>query len=171
MNDNVIVRRLTKNDANDFFNLRLESLQECPSNFLSSYDEEKITGRSFFENLLASDDNKNVIFAAFIKNKMIGSIGIYQEKAIKAAHKCNVWGMYVQANYRKHAVGKQLLESAIHHAKEKMHCLIMNLSVETNNIAAKNLYETYGFKIWGTETKAMRIDQRFYDEFHMSLIF
>lgn len=171
MIDNLIIRRLTKNDVNDFFNLRIESLQECPSSFLSSYEEEKNAGSVLFENLLSSNDNKNVIFGAFIKDKMIGTIGLYQEKFLKATHKCNVWGMYVQAVYRRHAVGKQLLEMAITHAKEKLCCLIINLTVETNNVAAKNLYEAYGFEVWGTEVKAMRIDQCFYNEFHMALLF
>lgn len=78
--------------------------------------------------------------------------------------------MYVQADYRKHAVGKKILETAIKHGKEKMQCLIINLSVETTNIAAKKLYEAYGFKAWGTEAKAMRVDQKFHDLFHMSLL-
>jgi ribosomal protein S18 acetylase RimI-like enzyme len=170
MIDNLLIRRLNKNDVTDFFNLRLKSLQEYPSSYLSSHDEEKKAGSSFYENLLTSDDPKNVIFGAFIKNKMIGMIGIYQEKATKAAHKCNIWGMYVQADYRKHSVGKKLLETAIKHGNEKMHCLIVNLSVETNNIAAKNLYEAYSFKAWGKKAKAICVDQRFYDLFHMSLL-
>lgn len=171
MVDKIIVRRLMKKDVNNFFNLRLESLQKSPDSFLSSYEEEKNAGSAFFENILQSNDLKNVIFGAFFKDNLIGTVGVYQENAVKAAHKCNLWGMYVQAEYRNHGVGKLLLEMAIRHCKERLGCLSINLTVETNNLAAKNLYESFGFKVWGTEVKAMRINQMFYDEFHMSLLF
>jgi len=167
---NIIIRQLTINDINDCFNLRLKSLQESPNNFLASYEEEKKSGRPVFEKILGSDDTANIIFGAFAKDKIIGMIGIYQGNSIKVAHKCYLWGVYVQSNYRNKTIGKQLVEIAIKHVKEKTQCSSINLTVETNNIAAKKLYESYGFKIWGTEVKSMKIDKTFYDEFHMSLL-
>lgn len=158
-------------DFDNFFKLRLQSLQKNPSSFLSSYEEEEEAGGDFFEKILQSNNDKNVIFGAFANDNMIGMVGIYQESAIKAAHKSHLWGMYVESDYREQGVGKSLLEVAIKHAKENMKCLSVDLIVETTNIAAKNLYAACGFKIWGTETNAMRIGHKFYDKFHMSLSF
>lgn len=166
----LVIRRLTQPDTTDFFNLRLESLQENPSSFLSSYEEEKQTGSIAFEKLLTSNDTKNVVLGAFLNNKLIGIIGVYQESAKKAAHKCQIWGFYVQSTYQRKGAGKKLLDAAITYARETLECLTVNLSVEASNIAAKKLYESYGFITWGVEPKTMRVEQKFYDEFHMSLM-
>ncbi|MBC7742610.1 MAG: hypothetical protein H7061_10460 [Bdellovibrionaceae bacterium] len=44
---------------------------------------------------------------------------------------------------------------------------LIQLSVEANNLAARKLYESRGFKCWGTEPKAMRMDGQYYDDCHM----
>lgn len=169
MYEDIFVRKLMSSDVDRFFDLRLESLQNNPSSFLSSYEEEKNAGPGFFDNILAMDDAKNVIFGAFINDGMVGILGVYRENMGQAAHKCNLWGMYVQPAYRKHGIGKKLIETAIKHAKEVMRCSIANITVETTNVVAKNLYEGCGFKIWGVETNAMCVNGAFNDEFHMSL--
>ena len=169
MTEHLIFRRLVKEDLNDFFSLRLESLLDFPTAFLASYDEEKKLGASLYEKALNNNIN-NLVFGAFVEKKLIGFIGIYQEERQKTNHKSNIWGMYVQTDYRSQGIGKALLENAVTYAKNTMKSLIVNISVEATNISAKKLYESYGFKVWGTEPKAMQINGNFYTEFHMALI-
>lgn len=169
--DNITIRKLTTNDLNHFFSLRLESLQESPSSFLSSYEEEKTRGSDFFEKMLNSDEIHSAIFGAFLEGKILGIAGIYRESAVKAVHKCNIWGVYVKPDYRNHGIGHQLIKAVITHAKDIMKCSIINITVETSNTTAKNLYEKLGFTVWGIEPQAMCVNQKFYDEFHMSLSF
>lgn len=171
MLDDIIVRRLVKNDINDFFDLRLESLQAYPESFLTSYEEEKISGAAKFEKLLTSNSASNVIFGAFIKDNLIGIVGIYKNGPENIAHKCNLWGLYVKHDWRKSGAGKLLIQAVIQYAREKMQCQIIDLTVAANNYAAKNLYELYGFKAWGNEIKAIYVNGKFYDEIHMSLLF
>lgn len=74
MNGDIDIRRLTKNDLNIFFELRLEVLKNFPTAFLSSYDEEKKSSASFYEDILCQTEEDNLIFGAFISSKLIGSI-------------------------------------------------------------------------------------------------
>lgn len=170
MNENISIRRLAKNDTNIFFNLRLEALQNSPASFLSLYEEEKVSGPSFFENILCQNGIENIIFGAFVNNKLVGSIGIFQEARATTKHKCTIWGIYIQPAYRKRGIAKALMEIAIKHAKNSMHCSIVNLSVETTNVAAKKLYQSYGFEVWGIEPNAKQLHGKFYDSCHMALL-
>ena len=57
--------------------------------------------------------------------------------------------------------------AAIVHVKDKTSCVAIYLSVESTNIAARKLYESCGFKVWGAELKAKKIGLKFYDSLHM----
>lgn len=41
------------------------------------------------------------------------------------------------------------------------------LQLEAGNSRAKELYESFGFQVWGTEPKAVRVDGVYYDDYHM----
>lgn len=170
MHHKVNIQKLTINDLNDFFSLRLESLNESPASFLSSYDEERLSGFDFFKKILEDNNPKNVIFGAFIQDKLVGILGLYQEIKNKISHKSIIWGMYVQPRYRCQNIGRKLMEAAIFYAKEKIQCSIIHLSVITTNAAANKLYTALGFQIWGTEPQAICLNQQYFDEFHMCLI-
>ena len=45
----------------------------------------------------------------------------------------------------------------------------INLCVVSDNIKAKKLYKSFGFLTYGTEQKAMKIDNRYLDEYLMVL--
>jgi RimJ/RimL family protein N-acetyltransferase len=168
MNNSIKIRKLKEPDFVAFSQLRLEALQNFPTGFCSSYEEEKASGMLFFKTVLEQNKKENCIFGAFINNKLIGIVGIYQETQLKLKHICNIWGMYVQPTYQKRGIGKALLEVALKHAKDDLNCLLINLSVNSNNKIAIKLYESCGFKVWGTELKAIQIDEKFYDILHLS---
>lgn len=164
------VRRLTKSDLNDYFDLRLESLQNAPENFMTSFEEEKARGFEFYQKLLNEEAEDNLIFGAFVNDSLVGTIGLYQEAPFKAKHKSNIWGMYVKPAYRKHGIGKALLKQAVDYAKMSLKCSVLKITVESTNISAKKLYESFGFKEWGKESRAMMMSGIYYDECHMSLV-
>lgn len=145
MTEHLIRRRLTQEDLDDFFSLRLEALLDSPTAFLASYDEEKKLGASFYEKALSNNIN-NLIFGAFIEKQLIGFIGIYQEERQKTSHKSNIWGMYIQPDYRNQGIGKTLLENAVIYAKNTMKSLIINISVEANNLSAKKCMNLMALK-------------------------
>jgi len=164
------IRRLVIEDLETYFTLRLESLENAPANFMTSYREEKSSGILHYQNLLSHKTTDNLILGAYVANKLIGIIGIYQEHMLKARHKSNIWGLYVKPSFRHQGIGKALLNDAVLHATHVLKSVIVNITVEATNITAKKLYESFGFKEWGKEPCAMQIEGQFFDECHMSLL-
>lgn len=164
-------RRLNPKDLDSFFKIRLRALKNSPNAFLSTYEEEILQGSKYFLRTLENSDELNLIFGAINNGAVVGTIGIYQEDRPKLKHKAQIWGMYVEDSFRKSGVGKRLLDMAIEHAKLKMKVNGVYLSLEADNDSALSLYESKGFKCWGTEPKAMKHDEKFFDEHHMALIF
>ncbi|OJX09851.1 MAG: hypothetical protein BGO77_05405 [Caedibacter sp. 37-49] len=62
------------------------------------------------------------------------------------------------------------MKSALHHAYEGMKCQVIYLSVEATNIPARKLYESCGFRVWGTKPYALNVSGKLYPLYHMSLI-
>ncbi len=77
--------------------------------------------------------------------------------------------MYVKQNHQGQGIGKLLVLKAIEHAKSIPGIDLINLGVESTNTSAKALYESCGFRSWGNEPKALRVDGKFYDQEHMVL--
>lgn len=169
MSDKVTIRKLIKNDIDSFFDLRLEALLNAPSNFGSTYEEEKLR-KEHYKRVLSSSSLENIILGAFINKNLVGSAGIYREKSFKAKHRCNLWGVYVKPEHRNKGIGKLLVEDAIVHIKNNMECVVISLTVESNNTAAIKFYEYFGFKKWGHEVKALKVDEKYYNEDHMALL-
>lgn len=165
------IRKLISNDADMFFDLRLESLKNSITSYLSTYEEEKELGKEhYIKNVLSHAEQNNVIFGAFSESKMIGCIGIYPATQIKMLHRSLIWGIYVKPEYRHRGIARSLMMEAISHARNKIKCSTIELCVVEQNIAAKNLFESCGFQAWGIEPMALRIDDKFYNEIHMKLI-
>ncbi len=162
-------RRLSKSDLSICFASRLRALEHSPSAFLTTLAEEKERGLPFFERILSMPGHDNLIFGAVLNDTVVGTIGIYQENRPKTRHRSMIWGMYVDVDQRGRKIGGTLLDMAIKHAQEKMKVTTISLSVESTNDGARKLYESRGFKCWGTEPKAMCTDGHYYDEDHLML--
>jgi RimJ/RimL family protein N-acetyltransferase len=164
-------RRLVLSDLDSYFANRLRALQNSPSAFLTTYEEEKRNGSDHFAKTLSYQGKDRIIFGAVENGKVVGTIGLFQEEREKLIHKATIWGMYVDVEWRKSGVGAKLVDLAIHYSKNHLQVTGVYLSVEANNASARRLYESKGFKVWGTEPKAMAIDGKFFDEDHMALLF
>ncbi|MGZ3694940.1 MAG: N-acetyltransferase family protein [Bdellovibrionota bacterium] len=162
-------RRLIASDTDSYFENRLRALEHAPSAFLTTLEEEKARGNEHFAKTLAHTGNERAIFGALQSGKVIGTVGIVQESRPKLRHKAVIWGMYVDLGHRKCGVGAKILDLAIQFAKEEMQVALLYLSVEAENDGARRLYESRGFKVWGTEPRAMFFDNKFWDEQHMIL--
>ncbi|MGZ5094953.1 MAG: GNAT family N-acetyltransferase [Burkholderiales bacterium] len=116
---------------------------------------------------LGSPDTQ-AVYGAFEGLTLAGMIGLVRAAKLKQRHKAMIWGMYVQPNHRREGLGRALLNVAIEQART-WSVDQLQLSVAERGTAAKHLYESAGFRLWGTEPRALHWDGRFLAEHHLVL--
>jgi len=164
------VRRLTPADAEAFQSLRLLALQEAPSAFGSSYEEESAFPRSTIEGRLAEKPDRGP-FGAFESGELVGLVALGRESMRKLSHKALIWGLYVAPKARSRGVGRALLREALSLARSVSGVRQVNLSVNAANLDAIRLYESLGFRAFGQEPCALIANGEPHDELHMCLRF
>lgn len=112
----MIIRKFTKNDAEDYRNIRLEALYNNPDSFGTMYSEEVIKTIDDCKNRIPVDNN-NFILSYFIDKELIGIVAFHQESRIKVRHKAYIRSMYVKQEYRRKGIGKSLMKELIERAK------------------------------------------------------
>jgi RimJ/RimL family protein N-acetyltransferase len=99
----------------------------------------------------------------------VGTVGVFRDRHVKAAHKAHLWGMYVAPHQRRQGIAADLLQAALRHARTLPGVAYVYLSVSTAAPAAQRLYERAGFRVWGTEPDALRHAGQTAAEHHMTL--
>jgi ribosomal protein S18 acetylase RimI-like enzyme len=131
-------------------------------------EEEKSKGpKRFLETLSASPSDK-IAIGAFVEENLAGIATLIRGVRTKDKHAVNLFGMFVGVAYRGHGIGGGILDFALKHAVDEMQAKMMFLSVEANNQGAIKLYESRGFKAWGTQPKSAIDLGVYYDEIHMA---
>jgi len=151
MSPDIVIRPLTKDDAAQWRELRLEALREYPTAFASAYEEaleQDLSAR------IPPPDSPSVLFGAFAGGALSGSAGLHVWPGMKQRHKAELWGMYVAPSLHRRGVGSALLRAVIDHARTRV--AVVQLTVLRANRAAMALYEQFGFVSFGTEKRALR---------------
>lgn len=166
------IRKLTKDNAREFWELRFRALREDGHAFGATYEEEiKKPIQSLieiFNNNYIKPINNNFILGAFNdENKIMGVIGLYRETRIKLKHKATIWGMYIIPEYRRKGVAKELITELINISKTMEELEQLNLAVVSSNIKAIKLYNTLEFVTYGKEKNAIKSNNKYYDEDYM----
>jgi ribosomal protein S18 acetylase RimI-like enzyme len=163
------IKRLHASDAEQYWNLRLEALKQNPEAFATSY-EEAIQRKNPIERVAGNlEQEENYTFGAFDQEELVGMVTVLQEQNEKMQHRANIFAMYVTPKMRGEGVGKALLNEVVNQARTIEGIEKLNLSVVASNEKAKRLYSGMGFKVFGFEEKAMKVNDAFYDEEHMVL--
>jgi ribosomal protein S18 acetylase RimI-like enzyme len=160
---NITYRKITKVDADTYWQLRLSALKDSPDAFASSYEES--LGRPLDEVANRINEKEdNFILGAFDGNRAIGMVGFQREQAIKIKHKAFIWGVFVYTEYRGLGIAKKLMEEVIDHAKKLGNLRQIRLEVASHNESAKKLYSRFGFETFGCEKDALFINGKYNDE-------
>lgn len=162
------VRQLIAQDAEQYLNIRLEALQKAPEAFASSYEEEKNLSANKYMNRFQSPEN-SITFGAFIGNELVGIVTLLKETKLKLQHRANIVAMYVKQEKREQGIGKALLTEAVQRGKDTEGIEQIYLSVVTTNEAAKQLYASFNFEVFGTENNALKHNNVYFHENHMVL--
>jgi GNAT superfamily N-acetyltransferase len=160
------IRRLTPRDASDFRALRLRALQEHPQAFTSSWEEEREAPLDAVRLRLARDEMR--FWGAFEQGALCGMVGLERETRAKNRHKGTVVAMYVATEQAGRGVGRALLDALIAEAKGAGLELLV-LTVTEGSGSAARLYERCGFRSFGIEPRAIKVDGRAWAKNHMYL--
>jgi len=159
------IRRLTANDASLFRTLRLEALKNHPEAFGTAYEEAAARDMGSYAQQLKT----SALFGGFDGKALVGVAGFFQHAEVKTQHKGTLYSMYVQPVARGTGLARLLVEAVLDHAREKVE--IIQLAVQAQNDTALHLYESCGFKRYGEEPQALKIDGAYFDEVLMYLKF
>ena len=167
----MIIRELVPEDAAAFRELRLLGLQLHPEAFGSSYEEESQQDVSVVRDMLAERRvlPNNITLGAFMDGQLAGVTSLNHRGRKKTGHQAQVWGVMVHPQWRGRAIAQALMREIVQFARNIPQVEQVQLSVATGNAAAIRLYQSFGFQIWAEEKKALKIDDRYVDEYHMVL--
>jgi ribosomal protein S18 acetylase RimI-like enzyme len=152
-----------------FRELRLRGLREHPEAFGESAEAfESRSLESISERILGQSKLGAFIIAAVSQSgTMLGCVGLAVQEPGKSRHRAIVWGMYVIPEARGQQVGRLLLDELLARAEKLDFLEQIHLSVVTSNRAAVRLYANMGFKTFGTDPRALKVDGRYFDEYLM----
>jgi ribosomal protein S18 acetylase RimI-like enzyme len=158
----VAIRRLTREDAPVYREIRLEGLRDSPEAFGSTFENESANSLEFFSERIATSN----VFGAFRNAELAGVAGLLIHQGVKEAHKGFLWGMYVRPSARHMGAGRLLVEAVLAFARTKVE--LVQLSVISENVNARRLYAAMGFVEYGLEKKSLKQNGRYHDEVLMA---
>jgi RimJ/RimL family protein N-acetyltransferase len=155
-------------DAVAYRTLRLRGLTEHPDAFTSSDAEETERPLAVTKRRIAAD-SRDWVFGAFVAGVLAGVVGLAREPRAKNRHKASVFGMYVAPGHARRGIGTELVRHTIDVARTVAGLEQLVLTVTETNVAARALYEKFGFRSFGIEPRAISVHGSYYDKNHMIL--
>ena len=160
------IRVLVSSDAGAYQALRLFALQESPTAFGSSHEEECDRTIEQVASLLSGSQERK-FFGCFDSGSLIGVVGVGREQGSKERHIAFIRSMFVAPGYRGKGVGKQLLIAALDQVAQWPGVEQVTLAVTATNKPALSLYQSCGFIEVGRMPRALRVKSQYYDEINM----
>lgn len=162
---------LSSADTEAFRAIRRESLENTPRSFAESLAEhDALSPQEFAKRLASSLSKENFIIGAFRSSNnpdsaplLAGVAGFVRNPRPKLRHKGLIWGVYLRPAFRGTGVAREILAEVIRRARTLDGLEQVNLNVATGT-AARRLYESLGFEVYGHERNSLRVDGEFVDE-------
>lgn len=162
-------RKLEANYWEQYKELRLLSLVQSSEAFENSFEDESTLSNEQWIGRVTATQSVFII-GAFDGGVLIGVAGFAQALKEKIKHKSYLWGVFVKQEYRGKYIANEMLSKLVHIAFQNTDISQIQLTVASENEAAISLYEKLGFRKYGTEIDALRINGKSYDEILMAYV-
>lgn len=157
------VKILSINDLKDFRDIRLSALEKAPKMFGSTYSVELEKPLIYFEACLSS----STVFGVYINDDIIGLATLTQEVGAKFSHKAYLSSVFIEPAFQQKGIASLLLSAVVEYSKKHVEQIL--LTVAHDNKFAIQLYQKFGFEIYGIEKKALKDNEIYIDEILMKL--
>jgi RimJ/RimL family protein N-acetyltransferase len=165
----IAIRRLHPGDAAAYRELRLRGLALHPDAFTSSHEEDSRKPIEALAGRLAPDGDE-AVYGAFADGRLVALAGLARERRMKNRHKATVFGMFVAPEHAGRGIGRALLAHVIGESRRQPGLEQLVLTVTDGNAAAAALYASAGFRSFGIEPRAIRVDGTYFAKNHMILL-
>jgi ribosomal protein S18 acetylase RimI-like enzyme len=161
------IRQLQPEDAAVLKPFRLRALADGEDAFHSSPDEWDRPVAEFASFIAAEK-----VFGAFAADGRMAGLAVLAlsgRARRKTRHKAEVWSVYVASEARRSGVARRLMQALITEARQiGLEALV--LTVTARNTHVISFYQGLGFRIFGTETRMVKLaDGTYLDDHYMQL--
>jgi ribosomal protein S18 acetylase RimI-like enzyme len=145
--------------------LRLEALEREPEAFGQSATEHRAMSREAIASRLRSNSALgDFILGIFVESQLAGMAGFARLQNEKEKHKGRIWGVYLKKELRGKGMGGALLAEVMRVARCQPGLEQVVLTVAAGQAAAKKLYSSLGFEVYGRELRALKVGAGYVDE-------
>lgn len=162
----ILIREANAGDAIPFRELRLHALQDSPTAFSADYQRNLSHAPQYWEDMLNPHPDESTIFLAVHENNRVGMTGIARGNTPKTRHSATVWGVYVKPDWRGFHIAERLIETCLRWARNRK-IVAAKLGVNATNTSAIKCYERCGFRVTGTEPRAIYYEGQYHDFYMM----
>jgi ribosomal protein S18 acetylase RimI-like enzyme len=141
----------------DLKQLRLEALENVPSAFGSSLEEERRLPEKVWRERIKS------VLIAFSEGKPVGMVSYVFNERVKTKHVAHIYGVYVTQKHRGQGMGQMLMDRALFEIRKNRNIVKVQLSVNPLLRTAVSLYKGEGFEVVGRARKDLKIGRRYFD--------
>ena len=162
------ISRLTPEHAASYRAFMLQVYAHEPEAFTATVAErERLPLKWWMARVSDAPDSTQLVYGAFVDARLVGVAGLRFERRERTRHKASLFGLCVLPSFRGQGIARALVEQVLMHARSAPGTRIVQLKVMQSNISARRLYESCGFRPYGTEPFAIQMGERFVPVLHM----
>lgn len=134
----VTITKVVRDNFNDVIGLKVEEAQEkyISSNVMTIAESTLSPYFHLFHHRAICLDKKVVGFVEY----QFGEIGEFDE------NECTIWRFMIDRKYQNKGIGKSAMGLLLEEIKAHQRCKLVDVYYEPQNLVAKKLYNSYGFK-------------------------